>query len=108
MWPLFFKPPSLMRALTITQRNLYLHFLNHQEKNPNEPCYVPPNPAQNSRLSQYMKAIQRLEEMNLIVVDRESAFYYTGWVMRSPEEPVNEHSPGQLHSDHGLLWQSGR
>jgi hypothetical protein len=69
MWPLFSKPPSLMRALTITQRNLYLHFLNHQEKNPNEPCYVPPNPAQNSRLSQYMNAIQRLEEMNLIVVD---------------------------------------
>jgi len=46
--------------------------------------------------------------MNLIVVDRESAFYYTGWVMRSPEEPVNEHSPGQLHSDRDLLWRSGR
>jgi hypothetical protein len=89
-------------------RNLYLHFLNHQEKTPNEPCYVPPNPSQSSRLTQYMKAIQRLEEMNLIVVDRESAFYYTGWVMRSPEDPINEHSPEQIHSDRDLLWRSGR
>ena len=97
-----------MRSLTITQRNLYLHFLNHQEKNPTEPCYVPPNPMQASRLPDYMKAIKRLEEMNLIVVDREATFYYTGWVLRSPDKTLNEHSPEQLHPVRDPLLQSGQ
>jgi len=97
-----------MPFLTINQRNIYMHFLTHQEKNPTEPCYVPPNPLQASRLSDHLAALRRLEELKLIVVDRGSAFYYTGWVMRSPDEALNEHSQEQIHSVRDLPSQSER
>ena len=70
-------------GLTVNQRNLYMYYLNHMKKRPDEPCYVPmlPNP---SRLKYYMIAIQRLEEHKLVAVDR-TAEHYTRWILKKPE-----------------------
>ena len=70
-------------GLSVNQRNLYMYFLNHIEKRPDQPCYVPrlPNP---SRLKFYITAIQRLEEHKLVAVDR-TAKHYTRWILKKPE-----------------------
>jgi len=86
-----------MASLTINQRNLYLHFLNHKEKGLTTPCYVPPIPVQNSRLHQYLRALEKLEELRLVTVDRESPLY-TEWVIRDPDSEINVRSPGQIRS----------
>jgi len=96
-----------MASLTINQRNLYLHFLNHKEKGLTTPCYVPPIPSQNSRLHQYLRALERLEELHLVIVDRESPLY-TEWVIHDPEDPINVRSPGRIRSIPDPLWQSAR
>lgn len=96
-----------MASLTINQRNLYLHFLNHKEKGLATPCLVPPIPVQNSRLHQYLRALEKLEELHLVTVDRESPDY-TEWVMRDPEDPINVRSPGRIRSIPDPLWQSAR
>lgn len=96
-----------MYSLTINQRNLYLHFLNHKEKGLTTPCYVPRAPSSRNRLSLYLRAIERLEELNLVIVDRESEDY-TEWVMRDPEDEINVHSQVQLRSVPSPLWQSGQ
>lgn len=96
-----------MHSLTINQRNLYLHFLNHKEKGLTTPCYVPQAPSSRNRLSLYLRAIERLEELNLISVDRESEDYRE-WVMRDPEDEISVRSPGRIRSIPSPLWQSGR
>lgn len=94
-----------MQSLTINQRNVYLHFLNHKEKGLTTPCYVPPAPSSRNRLSLYLRAIERLEELNLIVVDRDSDDYRE-WVMRDPEDEISVRSPGRIRSVPSPLWQS--
>ena len=96
-----------MRALSSSQRNLYLYFLNHQEKNPGQPCYVPTSPIAHGRLNQYLRALERLEELRLVTVDRESEDYQE-WVMREPEDEISVRSPGRIRSVPSPLWQSGQ
>jgi hypothetical protein len=92
-------------SLSIQQRNLYLYYLNHKEKGLSTPCYVPPAPSSRNRLSLYLRAIERLEELHLVTVDRESDDYRE-WVMRDHEETVNDDSLGRLHPVPSPLWQS--
>jgi hypothetical protein len=61
-----------MTALTSHQRNIYLYFLNHKEKNPGEPCYVPASPVAHGRLHQHLRALEKLEELHLVIVDSKS------------------------------------
>jgi hypothetical protein len=58
---------------------------------------VPPIPVQNSRLHQYLRALEKLEELRLVTVDRESPLY-TEWVIRDPDSEINVRSPGQIRS----------
>ncbi len=72
-------------ALSINQRNLYLYYLNHKRKHPNAPCFVPKIPVQGNRMSDYLKMIERLEELQLIRVDRTSD-NYTRWIILDPQK----------------------
>lgn len=72
-------------ALSINQRNLYLYYLNHKRKHPNAPCFVPKISVQGNRMSDYLKMIERLEELQLIRVDRTSD-NYTGWIILDPQK----------------------
>lgn len=71
-------------SLTINQRNLYFYFLNHRKKHGKTPCFVPRCPSQASRIDQYFQALRKLEQYNLISVDRSTA-HYTGWIMTEPK-----------------------
>jgi len=77
-------PATATPALTLNQRNLYAYFLNHKEKHSHVPCFVPKLPAQSSRLEQYLQALNKLEQYELIRVDRTSV-NYTGWIMLEPK-----------------------
>lgn len=70
-------------GLSINQRNLYLYYLNHRKKHPHTPCYVPKNMAQGNGKVDYFKAIEKLEKLRLVRVDR-TAENYTGWILLEP------------------------
>jgi hypothetical protein len=74
-----------MTALTSHQRNIYLYFLNHKEKNPGEPCYVPASPVAHGRLHQYLRALEKLEELHLVIVD------VTIYTVSEPERCCSSH-----------------
>jgi len=75
-------------CLTVNQRNLYLYFLHHKKKYKNAPCFVPKLPMQSTRMKDYLRAIEALEEKNLIRIDRSSPSY-TNWIILDPKEKVN-------------------
>jgi len=70
-------------SLSINQRNLYLYYLNHRKKHKNSPCFVPKVLVQGNRMTDYIKTLGKLEEMNLIRIDR-TADNYTGWIILDP------------------------
>ena len=72
-------------ALSINQRNLYLYYLTHKKNHPNSPCFVPRMSVQGNRMADYLKTIERLEELQLIRVDRTSD-NYTGWIILDPQK----------------------
>ena len=76
---------SYPAGLTITSRNLLTYYLNHKKKHPHAPCFVPKMPMQKSRLNEYFRAIDVLEERGYLRVER-SAPNYTGWIMLAPVE----------------------
>jgi hypothetical protein len=76
--------PFTMRALTINQRNIYLHFLNHFKKNKPGQCFVPHVPSRKDREVSQVKAVQVLAQKGLIRLDQ-TASHYTRWTMELPE-----------------------
>jgi hypothetical protein len=72
-----------MPALTINQRNLYNYYLVHKKKHGLNPCFVPRINMQATRLEQYLKALEKLEQYKLISVDR-TTNHYTGWIIKEP------------------------
>jgi hypothetical protein len=71
-------------ALSINQRNIYLHYLAHKKKYGNVPCSVPKSPLQGSRLADHLKAMAKLEERGFIRIERPSEDYLS-WTIISPE-----------------------
>lgn len=71
-------------ALSINQRNLYLYFLSHKKRHKHAPCYVPRNSVRGNGLNDYLKTLEKLEQLNLITVDR-TADNYTGWIIKDPK-----------------------
>lgn len=71
-------------ALSINQRNLYLYFLSHKKRHKHAPCYVPRNSVLGNGLKDYFKTLEKLEQLNLITVDR-TADNYTGWIIKDPK-----------------------
>ena len=80
---------AINSGLSINQRNLYCHFLAHQKRNKNAPCFVPKLFLVGNRLETYLNALSALERKGLIRVDR-SAPNYTGWIML-PAQTINAH-----------------
>jgi hypothetical protein len=62
-------------ALSINQRNIYLHYLAHKKKYGNEPCKVPKCPLQGNRTSDHIKAMEKLEERGFFRLQRHSEDY---------------------------------
>lgn len=79
--------------LTINQRNLYAYLLHHKKKHRAAPCFVPRMPMHNSRLPDYLRAIEALEEKGLITVSRD-ALAYTGWIIDLPKRKLDK--PAQM------------
>lgn len=71
-------------ALSINQRNLYLYFLSHKKRHKHTPCYVPRNSVRGNGLNDYLKTLEKLEQLNLITVDR-TADNYTAWIIKDPK-----------------------
>ena len=69
--------------MTINQRNLYFYYLNHKKKYGKTPCFVPKLPMQSTRMQDYIRALEALEEKKVISVDR-SAGNYTAWIIKDP------------------------
>lgn len=67
-------------GLSINQRNLYSYFLAHQQRNTNEPCYVPKNFLVGNRKQSYLNALAALERKGLVYIERCSSDY-TSWII---------------------------
>lgn len=70
-------------ALSINQRNLLLYYLNHKKKHGNKPCFVPKFPSQVSRMDDYLRAMERLEERGFFRIER-SSNDYCSWTIVDP------------------------
>ena len=63
------------KALSINQRNIYLHYLSHKKKHGNVPCKAPKCPLQGNRLVEHIKAMEKLEERGFFRIVRHSDDY---------------------------------
>jgi len=66
--------------LTTTERNLLNYMETHYKRTPTAPCFVPGRYA-GGTLDRYLKILERLEERNLIKVERNDG-PYTTWVLK--------------------------
>jgi len=76
----------LSPGLRTNQRNIWRYYLHHRQKYPAAPCFVPKSPLSSSQFEVWMKAIDALEEKNLVTIDR-SAPHYTGWIILPARKP---------------------
>ena len=72
-------------ALSANQRSIYGYLLHHKKKYSSAPCFVPKVPNQSSRLPEYLRALEVLEEKGLITVARDSPTY-TAWIIDLPKQ----------------------
>jgi len=63
------------KALSINQRNVYLHYLAHKKKHGDMPCKAPKCPLQGNRLVEHIKAMEKLEERGFFRIVRHSDDY---------------------------------
>ena len=76
-------------GLTTTQRNIYLYYLHYKQKYKDKHCYVPELMMFQSRSNTFLKALEALEEKQLISVERNTV-HYGGWIIKDPEtKPAN-------------------
>lgn len=72
-------------VLTTNQRHIYNHFLYHQKHHKHSPCFVPKATREANFRVAYLKALDKLEEMGLVSIDR-SAENYTSWILLPPKK----------------------
>lgn len=70
-------------GLRTHHQNLLTYFQHHRSKYPNAPCFVPKAP--NNHLHTYLRALEKLEELNLLRVIRDGESYLN-WIM-APAKP---------------------
>lgn len=70
-------------SLTAKQRYLYNYYLHHRKHHKHSPCFVPFFMGASKVRIEHLKALERLEEMGLVSVDR-GASNYTGWIILPP------------------------
>jgi hypothetical protein len=71
------------------------------------PATCPPALLPTAASINIFQALERLEELHLVTVDRD-AEDYREWVMREPEDEISVRSPGRIRSIPFPLWQSGQ
>ena len=71
-----------LRGLRTHQRNLFAYYLNHKEKFPGQPCFVP-RPACH-HTSVHLNAIDVLEKRGLVKVERNGEDYQQ-WQFCDPD-----------------------
>lgn len=69
-------------GLRLQHRNILTYYYHHLKKYPNAPCFVPKGPS--NRISDYLRALEKLEELKLIKVVRNSD-NYTSWIITSAD-----------------------
>lgn len=77
-------------ALTSKQRYLYNYYLHHRKHNNNSPCFFPQFLGARKVLDEHLKALERLESLGLVSVDRR-AQNYTGWIILPPINTTSNH-----------------
>ena len=87
-------------GLTINQRNILQYYYNHRSKHKNVPCYVPKLVIRGGRIDNYIRALDALEQMGAISLDR-TAPNYTGWIIKDPVDP----SKFQRTSDNATVFK---
>jgi hypothetical protein len=70
------------KALSINQRNIYLHYLAHKKKYGDVPCKAPKCPLEGNRLVEHIKAMEKLEERGFFRIVRDSDDYLS-WTIIS-------------------------
>ena len=85
------KQPQI--GLSKYQRSILQYFYHHKRKNPHAPCFAPHVDVCNSRRETYFKALDALERLKYIIVDRREP-NYTGWIIKEhPDSPMQEKKP---------------
>ena len=80
-------------GLSKYQRTLLQYFYHHKRKNPHAPCFAPHVDICNSRRETYFRALEALERLKYIIVDRRAP-NYTGWIIKEhPSSPIQEKKP---------------
>jgi len=80
-------------GLSKHQRSILQYFYHHKRKNPHAPCFAPHVDVCNSRRETYFKALDALERLKYIIVDRRAP-NYTGWIIKEhPDSPMQEKKP---------------
>ena len=74
---------SFPSGLRTQHRNILTYYYHHKKKNPHVPCFVPKAPCHH--LDDHLKALEKLEELNLVKVIRDSDSY-RGWIITSPTQ----------------------
>ena len=72
-----------LTGLTYLQRLIYRHFLAHLAKKTGEPCLLPTYTGKASSIHEFFAALDRLEERELLTVDR-SPENYKSWTISGP------------------------
>ena len=76
-------------GLTTVQRNIYQYYLHYKQKYKGKACYVPELMTFQSRSNTFLRALEVLEEKQLISVERNTV-HYGGWIIKDPEtKPTN-------------------
>ena len=70
-------------SLSTKQRYLYRYYLHHRQHHKNSPCFVPRFIDKALTVKEHLRALDKLEQLGLVSVDR-SAPNYTGWIMLPP------------------------
>lgn len=74
-------------ALTVYQRTILRYYYHHKQKYPQVPCYAPKISSCGSRRDVYFKALETLERLQYITVDRRAS-NYTGWIIKDHPNAV--------------------
>jgi hypothetical protein len=71
-------------GLHTNQRNIYNFYLHHRKKYKGAPCYLPTFASFAMREKDFRRALETLEELKLISIDRSSP-YPTQWILSDPK-----------------------
>jgi len=87
-------------GLTINQRNILQYYYNHKRKHKDLPCFVPRLVIRGGCIDNYIRALEALETMGAISLDRTSP-HYTAWIIKDPVDS----SKFQRTSDNATVFK---